>query len=643
MSHSWIEEFEQRLLQLEQSAAATESDLNQVMNQAAAAIACLGKNSIAEFWVVQPEAIYYVVDGNLQSLNPSQADQLRQLEDRSVHWVGRSELALLLDHTGWHDSDVLLSRYPLANLQEIVVAVSSSRFHGSRPETEQATLAVTTIVASQVAQHLLSKATESTNKTAALLHFSTKLQHCVNENSVQQVIAQESGIIWPHCRIATLEFSSTKHQVRTITGAGQVNQQSAQIQAIASLADFLLLLEALNGPSLQTSTSNQPQPIKWYSRNHLEESAEQAPSKPEFMQLMDDYRSSEIEHIGIAKLQCNQEHVATVLLESSAPQPQSSPITNSPLAEQWFQLIEAATSRTRHRFQQHKAWTLRSWPVFIGITCLLLVISFLIPMDFELTATGQLVARGRRSIFAPESGTVTKVHFQNEQTVDAKAPLITLANPELVQRASELDGEIATTQAAEAAANARRTSRTAEGSAAEGQVLKQRLKSLRAERTLVEERIASLQIQAPFQGHVVRRDAEHDLTDRPLQRGQRIAELIPLDVDWQLELHIPQSHSAYLNTALEHQKTGLPLRYIINSDSNFTHSATLQALEQFTYVRNSQLVQNASVEVQLADTSNAKSGTSVSARISCGRSTLGFVATRKLIETLQHLKFVWWN
>ena len=91
MSHSWIEEFEQRLLQLEQSAAATESDLNQVMNQAAAAIACLGKNSIAEFWVVQPEAIYYVVDGNLQSLNPSQADQLRQLEDRSVHWVGRSE------------------------------------------------------------------------------------------------------------------------------------------------------------------------------------------------------------------------------------------------------------------------------------------------------------------------------------------------------------------------------------------------------------------------------------------------------------------------------------------------------------------------------------------------------------------------
>ncbi|MEP3478888.1 MAG: HlyD family efflux transporter periplasmic adaptor subunit [Fuerstiella sp.] len=646
MSHSWIEEFEQRLQQLEQSAAITESDVNQATDRAAAAVACLGEDSIAEFWIAQPEAIYRVADGHLKPLSPAQSDQLRQLEGRSIHWVARSELTLNWGHQSPNDPDVLLCRYPLAKSQEFIVAVSCVRFYGSRPEAEQATLAVTTIVASQVAQHLLSKATESTDMIAALLDFATRLQHCDDEDSVRQVVAQESGIIWSQCRIATLEFGSTKHQVTSMTGAGQVNRQSSQIQAIASLADFLLPQETqheTNQASLQADPNDQQQIIKWYSRDHLEETAPRAKPQTELLQLLDDYRTLGIEHVGFAKIQCNQVHVATVLLESQETQPQSSSTANSFVATQWLQLIAAATTRTHRSSKQLTAWPLRSWPAFIGMTCLLVAISFLIPMDFELTATGQLVARGRRSIFAPESGTVTKVHFQNEQRVNRQAPLVTLANPELVQRASELDGEIATTQAAEAAANARRTSRTAEGSAAEGQVLKQRLKSLRAERNLFEQRIASLQILAPFQGYVVRRDAEHDLTDRPLQRGQRIAELIPLNDDWELELHIPQSHSAYLNTALSRHETGLPLRFIINSDSNFTHSATLRAFEKFTYVRNSKLVQNAPVAVQLADTSNAKSGTSVSARISCGRSTLGFVATRKLIETLQHLKFVWWN
>lgn len=646
MSHSWIEKFEQRLQRLEQSAAGIESDLNQTANLAASAIACLGENSLAEFWIVQPKLIGRVADGNFHPLNPSQADQLRQLENRSAQWVDGSELTSLLNHQDSNAQDVLLCRYLLAESQEVIVTVSGHRFHGSRPETEQATLAVTTMVASQVAKHLLSKATESTEKTTDLLHFASKLQNSEDEESVQQVIAQESGAIWPQCRIATLGYSSSKHQVSSITGAGQVNQQSAQIQAIASLADFLLHHEAEDKPNQtgqQTSTESEQQTVKWYARDHLAESIQKTKSKTELAQLIDDYQTAAIQYVGIARIHCDHEHVSTVLLESKAAEPQSSSTANLSLSAQWLQMIEAAMTRTHRRKNKKQDWKLSSWPAFIGITCLLIATSFLIPMEFELTANGQLVARGRRSVFAPESGTVIKVHFQNEQKVKKNEPLISLANPELVQRASELDGEISTTQAAEAAANARRTSRTAEGSAAEGQVLKQRLKSLRAERNLVEDRIASLQIRAPFEGYVVRRDAAHDLTDRPLQRGQRIAELIPLDVDWEIELHIPQSYSTYLDVALQKQKTGLPLRYIINSDSKTTHTATLLALEQFTYIRNSQLVQNASIEVQLADTSNAKSGTSVSARISCGQSTLGFVATRKLIETLQHLKFVWWN
>ena len=85
------------------------------------------------------------------------------------------------------------------------------------------------------------------------------------------------------------------------------------------------------------------------------------------------------------------------------------------------------------------------------------------------------------------------------------------------------------------------------------------------------------------------------------------------------------------------------MRYIIHSESSANHSAMLLAIEQFVYSRNNELIQNATVDVQLSDLSNAKSGTSVSARIFCGRRSLGFVTTRKLVEAMQYLKFVWWN
>lgn len=636
MSHSWMEEFEQRLQQLERSVASTQSDLSEALSFAIKAIGCLSENPITEFWIVQPESIHRVVDGVMHLLAPTLADPFGQLADSPAQWVDRSLTPLFTDGKSTDSQDVLICRYPLAQSQQIIIGTSGSPFHGSRPEIEDAALAVTTIFASRVTQHLLSATTKSAGAFDALLQFAAKLQTCDDERSIQQVIAQESGVIWPQCRIATMGFHAGKHRISSITGAGQINHQSAQVQAIESLASFIVRDEThkRSAPVAEQTTGE----IKWIALDSLDESVQQSENNAELRQLIADYQTAGVVHVGTVVIHCDQIHVSTVLLESSRTE-----LPLSSATSQWNNLIQAAMTRSRRSKRTRNNWRRHSWPITIGILSLLTAVSFFVPMDFELTANGQLVARGRRSVFAPESGTVTKVHFRNEQKVNLAAPLITLVNPELVQRASELDGEVATTKAAIAAVNARRTSRAAEGSAAEGQVLKQRLKSLEIERNLFNERIESLLIRAPFQGHVVRRDAAHDLTDRPLQRGQKIAELIPLNVSWELELHIPQSHSAYLQTAFAQQENGLPVRYIINSESNTTYPATLKSIEQFTYNRNGQLVQNAAVEVQLSDSSNAKSGTSVSARISCGRRSLGFIATRRIIETLQHLKFVWWN
>lgn len=636
MSNSWMEDFETRLLQLERTVASSKSgwdisELDVTLKLAAAAIGCLADNPATDFWVLEPQHIHRLCDGTMHPLAAEQGNQLRQLADRPSQWVSPSLLQGFQIGRSSASHDVLVCRYPLAEFSTLITGISGAGFHGSRQQVEDATKAVTSIVAANVTQHLLSTTSKSAEFLTALLQFAARLQGCDDRGGIHQVIAQESGIVWPNCRIAAIEFDGRKHKVTAITGAGQINSQSAQIQSLESLADFLL-------DHHERKESRADCALQWISLNQLEEALQLVDSGESLLQLASDYRTTGVVRVGITTIQCGATHVSTVLLESMEPQ-----LHSSPAELHWQTLIQTAMTRVHKIGRKGKGWKRLSWPVTIGLISLLAALAFFVPIDFELPVEGQLVARGRRSLFAPESGTVTKVHFKNEQNVGSGDPLLTLANPELTLRQSELDGEIATTKAAVAAVNARRTSRAAEGSAAEGQVLKQRLKSLEAERKLIDERIDSLIIKAPFSGDIVRRNAALDLTNRPLQRGQRIAELIPIELDWELELYIPQSHSAYLQTALVHQESRLSLRYMINSEPNATYSATLESIEQFTYSRNSKLVQNAAVTVQLPDSSNAKSGTSVSARISCGQRSLGFVAARKLIEVLQHLKFVWWN
>lgn len=651
MSQSWMEEFERQLQRLEQTVADPKSTLQQTVEIAVDAIGRLSEDSITEIWMAQPEAIHQLADGTTHLVSSESEHPFRRLADCPSQWIDKSELSIFSSN-GNSAQQILVTRHPLAQSQEVVVATTGARFFGSLKDTADATFAVTAIIAARMTQHLLSTAITSADTLQALLNFAAKLHACNDETNIYQVIAQESGTLWPNCRIAAMEFDGSRHRLQSITGVRQINHQAAQVQAIEALADFLVQAEP-----------QQPETIQWVLVDQLTERLAGSSESFERQQLIADYQTGSVTHIGYVSIHSNAALALTVLIESSEAQfadsfqaslsheisDNQSPANHAAIEEklnhqsQWRNLIQLAMNHTSTANRHVRSWRQLPWPMTLGIAALLIAVSFLIPMDFELTATGQLVAGGRRSVFAPESGTVTTVHFVNEQQVNVATPLVTLANPELVQRASELDGKIATTKAAVAAVNARRTSKTSEGSAAEGQVLKQQLKSLQAERRLIGERIDSLLIRAAFPGFVVRRDAVQDLTNRPLQRGQRIAELIPLNVDWQLELHIPQSHSAYLQTALSNKPDGLPLRYIISSEPNRTYSAALDSIEQFTYSRNSELVQNATVNLQLSDASNAKSGTAVSARISCGRRSLGFVAARKLIELMQHWKFIWWG
>lgn len=631
MNESWMEEFEQRLLQLETVAHSSSDDLDTVVQSADRAIECLWSKVETSFWLLDSTQTLRFAAGGFQIQSSDIDAKIRELPNESVLWGSTSEWPLFAQEQ-FAEADLLfIRRHSLSDFGYLIVASSGDTTRCSKDQVDEATSAASTLLTFQVAQHLLAATSTAARRQEQLLNFASKLQTCQNQADVHQVVAQENGLCWPNTRITSLDFDGKHHTAKAITAVGQVNNQSAQVKLIELLADHLLQ----DLPN--ESNAHLVEGVR-VSVDELEDRIVDSILKDEFRQLVTDFRTADVQQVLAVPIKCDDQHVTSVLIESYG----AVPTVQEPLAD-WRQQIQAATFRCgRESRSGRTGFQLSRRAVFAGIAAMM-AISFLIPMEFELPVSGQLVAQGRRSLFAPESGTVTTVHFTNEKRVAAGEKLLELSSPELSLRLSELDGEIATTEAAVAAANARRINRTADGSAAEGQILKQRLKSLKSERLLTQQRIESLEIKAPFEGVIVRRDAEQNLTNRPLQRGQRIAELIPDGSGWELELYIPQSHYSYLQIAKKDGGGELGVRYVMNSESDTTYQSTIQSIEQLTYSRHSILVQNAKASVELPDSSNARSGTSVSARIACGTRSVGFVATRKVIEILQYLKFVWWN
>lgn len=629
MSTSWLDEFELQLQRLESGISPTPMALAPFLQHASTAYQSFRINAIVDFLVVTGEHVHRYVGEEVRSADESSILLLQQLTDKAAQYVkdvsDASECDTVEDTSA---PPPLVTQHSLAESQKLIVLIEGGQLVCSFDQAFEAASAVGNLVAFRIGQQRLEQATYSSDVGAELLNVATKLQGAANLSDVHRVIAHESGRLFPDCRIVSMDVDGDSFQVQAITGSANVNAESAHVRG----------LEAVAGQLKQGSSENAAAVSRWTSVDDLSKLDLQG-DRSGLAEILSDYRTTGVQHVALFCFEAQSAQQIAVLVESN----QQSPPDVTQVSAGWNRLLPSVIqnvetdgrgSRRRKRRQRFTA---------VGVVIAAVIVSFFVPVDFELPVSGQLMARGRRFIFAPEDGMVKILALENEKQVEQGALLLEMQNSELSLRLKELDGQIATTQTAMATANARRLSRAQDGSAAEVQLLKQRLGNLEAERELVLQRVNSLRIRAPLSGVIVCRDALQTFTDRPLRRGQRIAEMIPQDNRWELELHIPQSYSAYLSEALSTQEGGLPLRYNVNSNPEDTHEAVLKSVEQFVYYHDGELIRNAVAPVKLEQMSGVRSGTSASVRVYCGRRSLGFVTTRRLLEYLQQLKFTWWG
>ena len=285
-----------------------------------------------------------------------------------------------------------------------------------------------------------------------------------------------------------------------------------------------------------------------------------------------------------------------------------------------------------------------------AIVAVILVLTFW-PADFQLQGKGTLQPVVRREIFAPIDGTVVEVKVAHGQMVEKGQLLAVLRNTEVQVSYAETQGKLAATLASIGAKRQQQADakKEEEKSRLDGDIaeLVQTKIGLMAQKVLLEEKLKLLRIVAPIKGQIINPfHVQETLLSRPVHVGQVLMNVAAVGDEsdqWELEVEMPEDRmghvaKARLERKLENPQDDLKVTYILQSKPGQKLSGRVSEISGIADAKGDEgvmvLVRVAIDKDDIAAT-DRQTGKSVTAKIDCGRASLGYVIFHDVIAFVQ--------
>jgi multidrug efflux pump subunit AcrA (membrane-fusion protein) len=274
-----------------------------------------------------------------------------------------------------------------------------------------------------------------------------------------------------------------------------------------------------------------------------------------------------------------------------------------------------------------------------------------VPTNFEVAARGKLQPAERREVFAPLDGLVVRVPAEHGQIVERGAVLAVLTNTDLDLQLATLLGRQSTNQERQTSLSralldnkggaARLAPADENRLAGEMLQLRQEAESIERELALVREKQGQLTVVAPQRGQVVTWKVRDLILQRPVTRGQGLLTLANPEGPWELELYLPERRLAHVQRA-HSLKSALDVDFVLSSHPGQTFRGQVVEIEQAAEVRgeegNTVLVR---VSFDRGQLPSLHDQTTVTAKLHCGRTSIGYAWFCDLIETVQTKVLFW--
>ncbi len=161
--------------------------------------------------------------------------------------------------------------------------------------------------------------------------------------------------------------------------------------------------------------------------------------------------------------------------------------------------------------------------------------------------------------------------------------------------------------------------------------------SLEKRLTIVREQIASLTLRSSLDGQVQTWDVVRKLQSRPVRQGQQLMTIVNPHGGWTVDAYVPDHHIGFVNAARAQTDADLDVSFIVKSDPNVTHRGHLHTVAMATEIHETygpSVLASVSM-LQNVTLNQPRPGTTVVAKIHCGRASIGYVWLHDLIETMR--------
>ncbi len=309
--------------------------------------------------------------------------------------------------------------------------------------------------------------------------------------------------------------------------------------------------------------------------------------------------------------------------------------------------------RLKTRIQEHLSRT----AIIVAAVIVAVAALVLVPADFNIEAPGTMQPTVRRDVFAPRNGIVDEVLVKHGDDVKVGAPLVRMRDPSLELELKRVDGELETAQRQLDAVRAAKTNRAVRDAApvesyrlsAEERELEQKVANSRRELELLQHERDRLVVTSPLAGRVLTWDLGHQLSARPVERGEVLVTVADVAAPWQLELAVPDDRIGYVLAAQKELKADLPVRFRIGTDERATFNGHIAEVCEMADVPKEKTarprptvltkVSVDSREPLAALGGELRPGVSARAQIECGRRSIGYVWLHDIWDAAKE----WWE
>jgi multidrug efflux pump subunit AcrA (membrane-fusion protein) len=285
-----------------------------------------------------------------------------------------------------------------------------------------------------------------------------------------------------------------------------------------------------------------------------------------------------------------------------------------------------------------------------AVLALLLMLVFF-KKDFNIQARGALQPVIKRDVFVPIDGEVIELRVQDKQQVEKDQLLVVLRNATLQVEYQKVVGELLSAQeqlssAEYALLNQRGLSESDRiQKQSEARALAETVRALKLQQTLLEEKRAMLEIRAPIAGEVmIPWDVERSLERRPVAMGQVLMTIADPAGDWELELNMRENRSGKIRAARSNEawrqrypEAGERVSYILATDPEKDYRGTLRDVKDVIEIDDPEVgpIVKMKVEIKREDIGQPHPGSTVTAKVYCGRRAIGYVWFHEAWEWFQ--------